>query len=585
MPLFSKPQLERVEHLEKKINPRFDTSEEMRSFAPKHKLEEETPKFNLQKSMGPHDEESGSEELEGSHDESEEVEELEEPEGEFEESDDDDYDEDYDEDDEGDEGRDEEPEGLEESEDAFGFNIADHLKKIQDILSLLITDLTSSHEEGNSGVMSLMNKMMNSNILDSLPLSGVALSPEHKGKLDGIRGKITMMTGKKEGDSPMHVDEKVINLGDKPHHSLPEGCNSCEEDLEDVSHDVGETIAAMSQIQKRFASANSDTYIYNTKEAFDLLVKCADNPSHVNELVVSEVIRYLNPEKYATTLDKKTKKVISGLISDLTCYSETAEFFENLSERLKYAYHSLLPQKTMLKKAFYETRGDGGLNLGYNMCPKYKTFNRTDIPVSWTFCGRDCIEGKTETDGSVLCRYAYWLENVADSHAKVMNKLDVQKNPNNEDMNLRLPDGKRAWAPRGYMKGTELRMEEADIRGREWDNLKTSKKTTSGAPGKMLNYESLLDEVLTSKDIHRHETGYDQNTEAKLKEINKKDEVDSNTEARLYNKKDKGKEVDANVEKRLLEFRESFKFDTDKLMDELLEQAYPRKDSIRPTGE
>jgi hypothetical protein len=517
-----------------------------------------------------------SEELEGPHDESEEIEELEEPEGEFEESDDN---EDYDEDDD---GGDEE---SEESGDTFGFNIADHLKKIQNILSLLVTDLTSSHEEENSGVMSLMKKMMNSNILDSLPLSGVALAPEHKGKLDGIRGKITMMTGKKEGDNPMHVDKKVINLGNKPHHALPEGCNGCEEDLEDVSHDVGETIAAMSQIQKRFASIDSDTYIYNTKEAFDLLVKCADNPDHVNELVVSEVIRYLNPEKYATTLDKNTKKVISGLISDLTCYSETAEFFENLSERVKYAYHSLLPQKTMLKKAFYETRGDGGLNRGYNMCPKYKTFNRTDIPVSWTFCGRDCIEGKAETDGSVLCRYAYWLENVADSHAKVMGKLDVQKNPNNEDMNLRLPDGKRAWAPRGYMKGTELRMEEADIRGREWDDLKTSKKTTSGAPGKMLNYESLLDEVLTDKDIHRHETGYDKNTEAKLKEINKKDEVDSNTEARLYNKKDKGKEVDANVEKRLLGFRKSFEFDKDKLMDELLEKAYPRTDAIRPTEE
>ena len=273
------------------------------------------------------------------------------------------------------------------------------------------------------------------------------------------------------------------------------------------------------------------------------------------------------------------------MINDISlCPDYKYETYKDLANRVKVAYQQLLNNQDMVKTAYYEVKEENSPSKGFNICPKYKTVKGAGIPVAMDFCQRECIEGKPEDNGEVSCKYAYWLEHVADSHAKVMEKLDVHRNPDNENTYLRLPDGQRAFPDRGYMKSLEKRLEEADIRGREWDKIDKASKVDSESPGKILNYESLMDEVLTDKDIHRNQSGYDKNTEIKLRKNNKEKKNIKTTEQRLYNKKpEKRKEKEeGNVEVKLLDSRDSFEFDHSKLMDELLEKVYPRKDEKRP---
>jgi hypothetical protein len=152
-------------------------------------------------------------------------------------------------------------------------------------------------------------------------------------------------------------------------------------------------------------------------------------------------------------------------------------------------------------------------------------------------------------------------------------------------MNLRLPDGQKSFAPRGYMKGIEQRIEEAGIRGRSWDDLKSASKIKSKASGKMLNYEALMDEILTDKDIHRTQEGSMENNEKKLENSRKNLNL-NNTENRLYNKKEKSEpSIKDNIEFKISETRKENSFDKTKLLDELIEKAYPRKEETRPSGE
>lgn len=465
--------------------------------------------------------------------------------------------------------KDKKPTELKDIKDKpFGFNIADHLERIEKILSLLQEDL----DMDTNPMSEMLEKIMSPDILKNLPLSDIVLSPEDLDDMDDVRGKITIMKGKQHGDEPMKVKKKVIKFGDG-------------DKIKKIHKKSKDIVESMLHSNIRTASTNDiKEYINSLKLAFKDINKIISHGD--DERLVAQSLYHLNPSKFASVINDDILNIISGTISDISlCPPYTKENYQSIADRIKVAYHSLLDNKNMVKSAYYITKKEGVPETGFNMCPKYKTVKGSYIPVPFDFCQRDCIEGKCEDNGSVSCKYAYWLENVADSHAKVMEKLDVHRNPANKDMNLRLPDGQKSFAPRGYMKGIEQRMEEANIRGRSWDDLKSASKIESKPSGKMLNYEALMDEILTDKDIHRTQEGSMESNEKKLEKGRKNLNLE-NTENRLYNKKEKSEpSIKDNIEFKISENRKGNEFDKTKLLDELIEKAYPRKEETRPSGE
>ena len=452
----------------------------------------------------------------------------------------------------------------------FGFSISDHLDRIQSLLDLLQQDIDVDKGLSPKPLMNMIEKMMAPGFLKSFPLSDVILSPLDEEDLGKIRGKITMMTGKQIGDEPMKIRKKTVDIEDEDTDTVKK-----------IKLRASQVVNDMRKSNHKFASISDlNEYVNSLKLAYRYLNKLSYNPNQ--DYLIIKSLHYMNPSKFAGKIDSDTNYIINGVISDISLIPpQDQEAYQLLADRVKVAYHNLLEKQSMTKQAYFRTKEEGSISQGFNLCPKYKTVKGEKIPVAWDFCQRDCIEGRVETNGDVHCKYAYWLENIADSHAKVMEKLDVHRNPNNDDVKLNLPDGKKAFAPRGYLKGTEQRIEEAKIRGRSWDDLKKSKKITSGASGKMLNLESLMDEILTDKDIHRDQSDSDKSYEQKLRTVDNL--VEKSTEQRLYNtKEEKNKKEEGNIEARISDNRKGTELDYTKLMDELIEQAYPRKEAERP---
>lgn len=476
-----------------------------------------------------------------------------------------------------------------EDENHFGFNIADHLDRINELLGLLQGDIENQKEndtENNHKVLPLMDmihQMMAPGLISGLPLADVSLDENDIEDLNDVRGKITIMTGHQTDDEPMHIEKKTIKLVPKD-NECKDSCDIHREKeiVSKISTKIRKIVSGMQKSNNKFASFNHiDDYINSLKLAHRVLVS-----SNIDNQIIEKTLYYINPSNFAKNIDKNTMYIISSIINDISlCPNYNKQIYQSLAERIKVAYHNLLNGTSMVKQAYYETREENSIIRGFNICPKYKTVKGAGIPVSLDFCQRECIDGKPEDNNKVSCKYAYWLDNIADSHAKVMEKLDVHRNPVNDDMNLRLPDGKRAFPDRGYMKSNELRLEESGTRGREWDSKGKSKKVKSEAYGKMLNYESLMDEILTAENIYRDDSGNNKSTEKKLRDIHGEKTDLKNIEYRLYNKVKDPEKDENNTEFKLSDTREKFNFDQTKLLDELIEKAYPRKDEKRPRGE
>lgn len=476
---------------------------------------------------------------------------------------------------------------LKEYADGF-FDISKHLEKVKDLLNLHKEENLIDHKNGTLNDM--IYKMLSPSIIENLPLSDIVLQPEDLDDLKNIRGKITITIGHQEDDEPMEIKKKVIKFKDKDEEIKEDGKLDDEvvdkeeafgedKDIEIISNLENKAKKIANQIyttNKRFASfVDIKDYLNQLRIGYDTLNKIAYNSDSDN--LIKKALSSINPSKFSSKLDNDTYYIINSVINDISlCPDYSLETYKQLAERVKFAYHNLL-SSSMTKKAYLELKEEDSNNDKFNICPKYKTVKGSGVPVPWGFCERECIEGKVNDNGSVSCKYSNWLENVADSHVKAMSKLDEHVNPVNEDTNLRLKDGEKSHPDRGYSKSNEKRLEESGIRGREWDDLKRSK---GKAPGKVLNYESLIDEILTKKDIHRDDTGHDENTEKKLRGNKFSTKVES-TEKRLYNNKQEKKQDDKNVESKLNPINKIY-VDKEKIMDELLEEAYPRKDEKRP---
>lgn len=460
-------------------------------------------------------------------------------------------------------GDDVEPDEDEEVED---FDVSDHLDRITKLLELLLSD-------GGSGG-GLLGRMLDPGLIGAMPFGDMVVGDDTAEGLDGIRGKVTMMTGEQHGDEPMEIEKKEIDLGDEDVECCEEGAKEAREAIADI-HRIGNF---------RYASkSESDPdFRRNLRRAHEMALSIRE-ASDITPAVVAAIARRVNPVRFAAKLDRPTRQIISGVISDLSAYVESPAYFRSIAGRIKVAYQGLGEGDGMRRQAYTITREESAGQAGYNICPKFNSLRGPDakVPIAWADCRDQCIEGKQEDDGSVSCKFANWLENVADSHVRAMGRLDEHKNPANKDMELRLADGEREHPRKRVLRSIEQRLSEDFARGRSWDGIKRAQSIDSGVSGRMMNTEALLEEVLKGGDVKRDDSGNFETMEAKLRAATgDRGGTDMIAEEKLNKKRDDSAHGEgATTEARMEDIHDEMSLKEVRLLDELIEQKYPRTDS------
>lgn len=458
------------------------------------------------------------------------------------------------------------PEGIEGI-----FNIGDHLSRIMKMLQ--------SGSFGSPFLVKMVKKMLEPHLMGHMPLGDVTLDDDDVDKLGKFRGKIVIMTG-----SPEKMEKKVIKIASKEEDEFG---TIVEKVLAKIS-DIHEAAQDLRTENVKVASKEPVEYQRSLRQAYSIAQTCRDMGPLRED--VAKILDFIDPTKYADSINPDTLKIASDVISDISWYTEAPEFWDSISERIKIAYRSM-SDKGMVKNAYFMTSPSAVSETGTNICPRFKTQKQRDleVPVEWSYCREQCIEGKSEDDGSVTCKYAAWLDKVADSHDKVMETLDVYRNPANDDMKMRIPDGKRSNPTRPVLKSLEQRLAEADLRtGKPWSENGEDK---NGRKLKNVTVEDLIGEILDSGSSgQRSDAGHQETTETKLRDASGDAGKADISERRLDQRRNQYKSSSAKgeqqiTEARLDDIRDLFEMPTDKLFDEMLERVNPRTDSEKPTEE
>jgi hypothetical protein len=113
---------------------------------------------------------------------------------------------------------------------------------------------------------------------------------------------------------------------------------------------------------------------------------------------------------------------------------------EEAKETIKLAFDAITPTKsTRLAYTSLSTQG----NEPFLLCPKGKVELGHAVPMEVSKCRENCIDSRVAKDGSVTCAYQDWLRVTADTHAKMENRLNVHRHPDNAKNLLNLSDGNR----------------------------------------------------------------------------------------------------------------------------------------------
>ena len=125
-------------------------------------------------------------------------------------------------------------------------------------------------------------------------------------------------------------------------------------------------------------------------------------------------------------------------------------------ETVKLAFDAITPTtSTRLAYTSLSTQN----NEPYLLCPKGKVEFGHAIPMETSKCRENCIDSRIAQDGSVTCAYQDWLRVTADTHAKMENRLNVHRHPDNAKNLLNLSDGNRENPITEGEIGYEARME------------------------------------------------------------------------------------------------------------------------------
>jgi hypothetical protein len=101
-----------------------------------------------------------------------------------------------------------------------------------------------------------------------------------------------------------------------------------------------------------------------------------------------------------------------------------------------------------------------------------------------------------------------------------------------------------------------------------------------------MNVEALIGEILDGSRLERHEVGNDDSTEKRLRDASSSKIKDESRESMLEDKRDDAafKDGRSNEEALIAEVRPKKGFNIDKLLDELIQDAFPRDHDERPKG-
>ncbi len=470
------------------------------------------------------------------------------------------------------------------------FDIGDHIGRLLSLVRML----SGEGDSPGGGIMKLVKRMTSPSIIDAVPFGNQVLDDGDKDKLDGIHGK-TVIIIKKLGDGDVDLDDMAFGRGrGGPGRGLGLGlgpwADSCplnvgpddEEDVEEIKDKVDDEIEPVRDASAEMVgTADVGSMMRSAKclnDSFYVAMRCAE-ASKTGEPSVDEVadlIRACSPIVHRNLKSAEFSAILSGVTSDLATYIPTEGFFRNVADRIKLAYQILRESsdEAMVKSAFVVTRNpveDFTGRQGVNICPKFKTqlSSKMSVPVEHSYCRDYCIEGRPEPDGTVTCKYADWLANM-DTHEKVMARYPEQKNPVNAEMPARIPDGERGHPRKPNAITIEGRMQQ--------NGLNLASHDTRN------NMEALIGELLADGPSRSGE-GRGETTERKLREKFGSDGVEGISERRLDDKRDDsahGVGPENALESRMRAASPEGKFDHRKLIDELVEDEYPR--DVDPTG-
>ena len=208
----------------------------------------------------------------------------------------------------------------------------------------------------------------------------------------------------------------------------------------------------------KFASMLTELYAIRKAEK---LGKLRQTFAHVNNAKMDKrvaeaqvkAIGLLEDLLSDTDSDKEFEKLASAKNAVL---KGTKLSFDTASYRVKDVFASYVTQPNVRLAYTSQSTQDGE---PFMLCPKARYQIGAAKPIEISKCRDNCIDSRTTTEGKTVCAYAEWL-NVADNQNSANARLEVHRNPVNDENLLTLKQGERTKKATYNEKNYEQRIEE-----------------------------------------------------------------------------------------------------------------------------
>lgn len=158
--------------------------------------------------------------------------------------------------------------------------------------------------------------------------------------------------------------------------------------------------------------------------------------------------------KLANTSEIKTLRYARELV-----LSGDSDFYVTASKLVKSIFAEAYPKANT--RVAYTTLSTQD-NEPFLMCPKGIYQGKHTVPMEVSKCRENCIDSRVSKDGVVSCAYQEWLNTAFEPHAKVMARLDVHRNPDNDLNPMEIAEGERGHKLKDTDFGYEARFDNSD---------------------------------------------------------------------------------------------------------------------------
>jgi hypothetical protein len=211
-------------------------------------------------------------------------------------------------------------------------------------------------------------------------------------------------------------------------------------------------------MSENFASVLTDLYAIRKSERLN----------HLRQ-IFSEIHNVKRGVKIARSQVEASKK-LSKLMSDCN----DSEEFRNLKIAKKHILTGNVEEADVaayrIREVFSSYVPQSNVRLAYTslvtqddepflLCPKARYQIGVAKPMEISKCRDNCIDSRTTVDGKTVCAYAEWLK-VADSQNALNDRLEVYRNPDNEENLLTLNKDERSKKIKYDDRTWEQRLEE-----------------------------------------------------------------------------------------------------------------------------